>query len=105
MSPIELVQNDTLPLLEFTIEKNGAVFNLTGYSVKFSMMNQDGVVVVDKQPCTIVSAANGTCTYQLKSSETANPGKFRAELSVIDSNNDVQTTYDDIPVIIRQQVA
>jgi hypothetical protein len=105
MTPIEIVQHDTLPLLEFTIEKNNAVFNLSGYTVVFSMMDENGTLKVNKQPCTVVSAAAGTCTYQLQSDDTNVAGQFQGEISVVDSNGDVQTTYDHIPIVIRQQVA
>lgn len=105
MTPIRIVQNDTLPLLEFSIEKNNEAFDLTGCTVFFSMMNQDGTVKINKRACTIVSPSLGTCTCQLVEADTNEAGQFQGELSVVDSSNDVQTTYDQIPIVIRQQIA
>lgn len=105
MTPIQIVQNDTLPLLEFTIEKNNEPFNLTGCTVTFSMMNQDGTVKISKRACTVVAPLLGTCSCQLLAGDTNEAGQFQGELSVVDSSNNIHTTYDQIPIVIRQQIA
>lgn len=105
IDPLQIVQNDRLPILEFTIEKGGVAFNLTGYTVVFSMLNNAGVRKIDKQACVVVSAAAGTVQYSWQEGETDTAGDFTGEVQVTDSNGRTQTTFDPIPIVIREQIA
>lgn len=105
MNVIELVQNDTLPTLDFTIQKDGISYDLTGCTVYFSMQNENGTIKINKQTCTVVSASNGTCHYTLQSGDTNEAGQFSGEVTVIDGSGKIQTSYDNIPIIIRQEFA
>lgn len=103
--PIQIVQNDLLPVLEFTIEKGCEAFNLTGYTVVFSMLNNAGVRKIDKQECTITSAVSGIVQYSWQDGDTDTSGDFTGEVQVTDSNGKTQTTFDIIPIVIREQIA
>ena len=102
---IALVSGDTMPVLEFTIEKDGEAVNLTGATVVFSMYNEEKVLKIDKQACTITNATGGVVQYQLQSGDTSEEGAFSGEIQVTDSNSGIQTTFEAIPITVRRQVA
>ena len=57
----------------------GAV-NLTGLTVKFSLVSEAGVKVVDEATTgvTVTDAANGKVTYDFQAADVANAGTFTA---------------------------
>lgn len=57
------VQNDSVHLLEMTIQDNGAAVDLTGKTAKIRFCTRSGYV--SDEPCTIVSAAAGTLSYKM----------------------------------------
>ena len=57
---VKIVQNDTLPPIEFTLTQDGAPVNLTGCTVKFYMKDStSGSVKINGVNCTITDAAKG----------------------------------------------
>lgn len=57
------VQNDSVHVLEMTIQDNGAAVDLTGKTAKIRFCTRGGFV--SDEPCTIVSAAAGTLSYKM----------------------------------------
>lgn len=57
------VQNDSVHVLEMTIQDNGAAVDLTGKTAKIRFCTRGGYV--NDEPCTIVSAAAGTLSYKM----------------------------------------
>lgn len=57
------VQNDSVHLLEMTIQDNGTAVDLTGKTAKIRFCTRNGYV--SDEPCTIVSAAAGTLSYKM----------------------------------------
>lgn len=94
-----------MPILEFTIVKDGSAVNLTGATVVFSMYNEARVRKIDKQACTITNATAGIVQYQLQEGDTSEEGSFTGEIQVTDSNSGIQTTFDAIPITVRAQIA
>lgn len=102
---IKMVQNDTLPDLEFTIKQDGSVVDLTGATVKFYMKNRDtGTVKINGVACTIVSASAGTCKYVWQSGDTDTVGTYQAEVEVTFSGGTVQTGYESLTIEIRDDI-
>lgn len=61
----------------------GAV-NLNGVTVKFTMVNEAGVKVVDASETgvTVTDAANGKVQYDFQAADVANAGTFKAYFHV-----------------------
>lgn len=105
ISPIELVQNDTLPFLDFTIEKDGVAVNLTSATVVFSMKNDKGVRKIDKQACSLVTPLSGICRYELQLGDTDTAGTFNGEIQITFPGGTKQTSFENIPVVIKGEIA
>jgi hypothetical protein len=100
-------QNDTLPVLQATLYKgDGTVQDLTTGTVKLSMWNAAGTLVINEAACTIVGpATNGVAQYAWVAADTATAGTFRAEFHVYFAST--QVSFPDpgqITVVIDPRV-
>ena len=85
-------QGDTRPVLAATLLAGGNIVNLTSAStVKFTMTNSAGSVVVDLASCNIVSPmTNGQVTYTWQSADTETAGEFQGEFKVTWADSSIQ---------------
>ena len=77
-------EGDTRPILAATLLAGGDIVDLTSAdTVKFTMTDESGSVVIDLAPCAIVSpATNGQVTYAWGADDTATPGLYQGEFKV-----------------------
>lgn len=69
-------QGDDAPVLTDTLyDSTGAVVNLTGSTVKFTMTDRFGVVIINAANAT-EGGANGVVTYTWAAGDLANSGIF-----------------------------
>ena len=105
MASIKIVQNDTKPILEFTITQEGSPVDLTGATVKFYMKNNDtGSVKINGAACSISDAVNGKCRYVWQSGDTNTVGTYLAEVEVTFPDSSIQTGYKQMVIIIRDDI-
>ena len=106
MAKISWVQGDTAPDQDFIITKNGKVFDLTGYTVKFRFGPNDTLVEINSghDTCNITSATTGALTYAVMVGDTATVGFYTGQLEVTNiSTGKIQTTKN-VELEITQQV-
>lgn len=56
--------------------------NLTGLTVKFTMVNSAGTTIVDAAAATVKNAKAGLVEYQFKTADFTTPGEFYGWFSV-----------------------
>lgn len=102
---IKLVQNDTLPVLNFTIKQEGVPIDLTGCTVKFYMVNADTKAVkINGKSCTVVSEEDGTARYSWATEDTDTVGSYLGEVEVTFPSGKIQTGFKQIPIVIRDDI-
>ena len=102
---IKMVQNDTLPVLEVTLNQDGCPIDLTGCTVKFYMKNADsGAVKINGEEMDIVSAEDGTCRYNWTATDTNTVGDYLGEVEVTYPSGKIQTAYKQLVIIIRDDI-
>lgn len=80
MTTLPMKKGDLLPEISAQlIGADGAALNLTGCTVTFTMRTQKGVLLVNAQPATIVTAAEGRVKYTWQAGDTATIGTHDAE--------------------------
>lgn len=89
-STFHIKRNDTYPPAEATLKSNGTAVDLTGASVRFHMLGQDGTVVVDAA-ATIEVAASGEVSYAWQAADTDEAGIYKCEWEVTYSGGGIQT--------------
>lgn len=105
MASIKIVQNDTKPILEFSITQEGAPVDLTGCTVKFYMKNIDtGSVKINGSLCDIADAANGKCRYVWLAADTNTVGAYLGEVEVTFPDGKIQTGYKQMTIVIRDDI-
>ena len=102
---IKIVQNDTLPPLEFNLTQDGSPVNLTGCTVKFYMKDAtSGSVKINGTTCTITDATKGKCKYLWYGSDTNTVGTYLGEVEVTFPDGKIQTGYKQTSIIIRDDI-
>lgn len=74
------------PTFTFTVLYQGSAFNLTGYTVSFSVKTSTDATSYSIGPdtCTLTSATGGICTVTLTSTETdITAATYLAELKLV----------------------
>ena len=101
-------QGDTRPLLYGTLTAGGVPIDLTTAStVKFTMTNAAGSVVISLAACVIVSAAAGIVSYAWQSADTATAGEFQGEFKITWADSSIQRVPNrtNFQVIITPNLA
>lgn len=85
-----------------TLNRSG---NLTGCTVAFRMLSQDGTVVVDNA-ATVLDASAGTIQYTWQPSDLANEGNYWAEFWVtLPGSEIVKLPVDDyINIVVKDDL-
>jgi hypothetical protein len=86
-------QSDTSPVLQDTLlDSSGAAVDLTGATVKFTMTDRFGVVVINAAAATIVGPpTGGVVSYTWQTADLANPGFYRGKWTVTFSGGGVES--------------
>lgn len=80
MTTLPMKKGDLLPeIAAQLIGADGLALNLTACTVTFTMRSRAGVVIVDAQPATIVTALEGRVKYVWQAGNTAITGIHDAE--------------------------
>ncbi len=108
-SVFKMKQNDTSPELQVTLkDTSNNVVDLTGSTVVFSM-SIAGIVKVNRQSATLVTAASGIVKYTWQSGDTDTVGTFVGEFEVTYPGSLVETfpnsVTDRIEIIIAKEIA
>lgn len=105
MTDIVLVQGDTRPVINATLQIQGTTtpINLTNCSVKFQMRRSDDKQYTVNGACAIVDASSGTVSYTLGANDLNTPGEYVVQFEVTYPDNRVQTTATLIPIKVRRQ--
>ena len=88
--------NDTLPALQIMVMTKGNLdqvlpFNLSAVTAStFSMIDDAGNLRIGSRPAQIISSCKGLIQYNWLKSDTASPGKYKAEFELYFSGSTVQ---------------
>lgn len=107
MSVIKLVRNDTRPALVCTITDatTGDPIVLTGATCKLKFRKVNTTTLVATLTGTLVDAVNGVVEFYWASEPTSlegDPGQYEGEVEVTFQDGQVQTVFDTLNFIIRQ---
>lgn len=90
MDVFNLKRGDTSPSLDYALIP--ASVDLTGATVRFSMKNRAGAVVIDSAVATVVTATvTPTVRYPWAPADTAVAGFYRAEFEVTYAGGQIET--------------
>jgi len=107
---IELIQNDTKPILRFTCRENGCgeigdVINLTSCAVSFIFRKAFGSETYKfKRLCDITDAVNGVCEYSWQADDLDTIGNFLGEIEIVFSDGKIQSNYNTIDFKIKKEL-
>jgi len=107
---IELIQNDTKPILRFTCREDGCgetgdAIILTGCSVKFIFKKafRSGVYKF-KRLCDITDAEAGVCEYSWQTDDLDTVGDFLGEIEITFPDGRIQSNYNTINFKIKKEL-
>lgn len=114
---INLVKDDTLPLLYFTLKDSNkaavgsvldpddpdtwAPIDLTSCTVLLKIRTVGSTEVKSTVTCTLDDASNGKVFAQFDSTTLDTAGVFEGEIEITKSNGGIQTVYDLVRLKVR----
>lgn len=100
---MNFVAGDSMPAVDFTITKGGAVVDLTSCTVAFTITNLATGLQINpaNQSCNVINAASGQARWTPLAATLATPGYYEGELQVTFADSTVQTGYDVFPIVVR----
>jgi len=105
MKPIYLVRNDNNSQLKVTLtrEDTGAVIDLRAATVILKVRRKNTGIVVLTLPALLSSDfQNGQAIFNFSSANLSiSAGEYTGEVETTFVNGSIETTYDEIPVVIR----
>jgi hypothetical protein len=103
---IYLVKNDTLPALTFTLTDASTELpiDLTGAVVVMRIRNKDLDTEKAAITCVPLAPAAGTVVTNFPGGTLDEAGTFDAEIEVTFSDQSVQTVYNYIKLVVRNEI-
>ncbi len=92
---LERIVGDRLTPIAAQLYQGGSAVNLTGLTVTFTMIADDGTAVVTEQAATLDVAASGKVSYGLAAVNVNTAGVFWMWFSVVGSGSKVDTFPND----------
>ena len=108
MNTIFLVQGDTGPQIQINVkrEDTDAAIDVSGGSALLKVRKQGTTTVLFTLTATDVgqNLAQGTLIFSLSGNQlaTIDAGNYEGELQLTLSDSSVETVYDPIPIVIRE---
>lgn len=98
---IYLRKGDTAPNIPITCTRNGAAIDLTGATVNFIISDPDGNRTnTGHTACSVVSAAAGTCTYDLATGDVDVAGTHRGDTEITYAGGEVETQTNSVILVV-----
>lgn len=103
---INITENNTAPVIELRLRRQGKPANLTGCTVTLILAKEsDGTIVnTDHQSCTITNAAKGIVEYEQESGDFVAPNIYVADVKVVHPGGDIEIWYDQLRVTTRDKI-
>lgn len=102
---INVVQGDADYFLNFTLtDAAGVVVNLTGATLTFNAQSVADPSASFAGSMSVVSAAAGTCYYQVQGTDFAQPGNWNAQIVALYSGTGEKITFADILVSVEARI-
>lgn len=100
-----LVVNDTLPYVVFTLENrsNNTAIDLTGAVVRLRIREVGSTDEKAVLVCVPVDLPNGQVATDFPPGVIDTAGTFEAELEITFSTGGIQTMYDKIKLVVRDE--
>ena len=99
MADLTVPKGDYGYLLGFTVQNSaGEAYNLTGYTITLKVWREGIPGLLLSGDCTIVVAANGTCTYLVAAGDFSRSGIYKAEIELTKSGAVESTANFDLEV-------
>lgn len=108
MSVIKLVQGDTRPALVVTLTDNTTTdpINLTGATCRLKFRKVGASTLTATLIGTVTNATQGIVEFYWASVPTSlsgEPGQYEGEIEVTFSDTQIQTVYDTLQFVLRQE--
>ena len=106
MADFYIKQNDTSPAIKMTLlDSDNKAIDLTDATVKFHMVDSEGVVKVNDSADIVGDPFNGVVKYEWKGNgetgDTITVGNYKAEWEVTYSDSTIETFPNDGDIVIR----
>lgn len=101
-----LAVGNTLIPLGVTCKTGASVFDLTGKTAKFYMVDRDGTVVVAETAADITDAANGHVQYDFQAADVATAGTYYGYFNVYGGAEPARFPVEDrdLTIVIHDDV-
>ena len=88
------------------LDAEGENLDISGASVKFSMVDADGTAKVDAQSCTITSAEDGEGEYRWDATDLDTAGEYQGQFLITWAGGDEQTVplKENLFIIVKERV-
>lgn len=104
--PTNLIQNNTLPVLDFTVYNSaGGTVDLSTATVNFYFRQVNSTTLANSghTACTPVDAGNGVMRYSWAGTDLAVAGDYEGELEVTFASEDIQSIYEIYEFNVRPE--
>lgn len=92
MADFYIKQGDTRPTLtRQLLDEDGEPVDVTGATVRFTLEDPSGAVVVTEQLCTVLDGPTGEVAYEWQPGDTDRDGAHLGEFEVTYADGGVQT--------------
>ena len=102
---INLVEDNTAPPLQLTLEREGVAINITDCTVNLIIARGNTITNADHQECTIVSAVAGEVSYAIDADDFASPGTYKADIEITYADASVERLYDQLKIKARRKLS
>ena len=102
---IEIVQGNTAPDIEITIQRNGNVVDIGSGSTVDLILSLDGDIVnAGHQSCTVTSASTGVITYTPVTGDFSATGDYLGDVLITYNGGRIEICREQLEVNVRAKL-
>ena len=99
-----IVEENTAPDIEITLNRDGDPINLTTVSSIDLYITLDGVVTNSSTACSVVDPLLGTIVYTPGLNDFTDPGAYNAEVVITYGDGTIETIYEKFKIQARTKL-
>lgn len=102
---LEIVQGNTAPDFQVTVQRNGNVVDLTGCTVSLILSLSGTVTNTGHQTCTIDDADAGVVSYRPQTGDFATAGDYLADVKIEYADSRVEICQEQMTIGVRAKLS
>lgn len=101
---IKVVEDNTAPTIDLTLEREGVAIDLTDADVDLIISDGSSITNTGHQACTVTDADTGEVSYQPEAGDFPTAGSYKGDIKITYADTTYEILYEQLKVKARAKL-